>query len=146
MLPPLSKLFCASVCVCISVHFVMTLGEPHPTQNHLWLFIFFFLSLCLCSCDDFTELRNLKLSLELQPDSEKPINSSFKRFVSLRVFFCVCMRCAYSRASTVSCFPWTSSLSAWHIVSASSHGLQYERLGWLKLVQRNACKPQSVYK
>lgn len=51
------------------------------------------LSLCLSSsriCDDFTEPRNLKLSLGLQSASEKPINSSFhSECVRMP---CVCMR------------------------------------------------------
>lgn len=86
ILGPISKLR-----MCMRVR----LEEPRPASNHFYSY--FSLSLCLSSCDDFTEPRNLKLSLELQPASEKPINSSFKRFVSLCVCVSVWTRRAYSR-------------------------------------------------
>ena len=65
-------------------------GRATPALS-IWLFSFFF-SLCLSPSflrDDFTEPRNLKLSLGLQPASEKPINSSFKPFVPLARTVCV---------------------------------------------------------
>lgn len=78
----MTKLFRSSVGACICVFVVCDWGwKSHTQLKKLFLPICLFLVLTLSSsslCDDFTEPRNLKLSLGLQPASEKPINSSFK--------------------------------------------------------------------
>lgn len=94
------------------------LEDPHPAlKRPLCICLFLFLTLSLSSssvCDDFTESRNLKLSLGLQSVSEKPIKSSFKPFV-----LCVCVMHMY--AGPCKWLYLASSLSVWHFVRDSSH-------------------------
>lgn len=132
-LTPLSKLFCPFVCAWISLCFVMCdrgwkshtrLKNRLPLSLALSLSVFFSFSLRLSSSspsDDFTEPRNLKLSLGLQPASEKPINSSFKPFVPLGSS--VCVMHMHAGALTVRRLPSASSLSVWHFVSDSRRSL-----------------------